>query len=113
MEFWGGGGGGGETQLEGGNPSAPPPPPPPSVCNPGVPEKIIKERTGHRSTDGLHVYEKKSQNQHQAVSQILSSNFKHRTSYIHEMKKVNSSPFACAQLIYFNNLKLSTSHNIQ
>ena len=39
----------------------------------GVLEKIIKEWTGHHSTDGLWVYKRTSENQHQAVSQILSS----------------------------------------
>ena len=39
----------------------------------GVPEKIIKERTGHRSLDALHVYEHTTSTQHQAVSTILGS----------------------------------------
>lgn len=59
----------------------------------GVPEKIIKERTGHRSTDGLRVYERTSQNQHRAVSQILSS--KQRTSYIQEIENVSSTASSC------------------
>ena len=39
----------------------------------GVPEKIIKERTGHRALDALHVYEHTTSTQHQAVSTILGS----------------------------------------
>ena len=39
----------------------------------GVPEKIIKERTGHRSLEALHVYERTTSVQHQAVSTILGS----------------------------------------
>ena len=39
----------------------------------GVPEKIIKERTGHRFLDALHVYEHSTSTQHQAVSTILGS----------------------------------------
>ena len=38
-----------------------------------VPEKIIQERTGHRSIEGLRLYERTSEKQHQAVSNILSS----------------------------------------
>ena len=67
------------------------------LYNAGVPEKIIKEQTGHRSTDGLRVYERTSQNQHQAVSKILSS--KQPTSYVQEMESVransSASPSPC------------------
>ena len=37
-----------------------------------VPEKIIKERTGHRSLEVLRLYERTTSNQHQAVSKVLS-----------------------------------------
>ena len=33
----------------------------------GVPEKIIKERTGHRSLEALRLYERTTSNQHQAA----------------------------------------------
>ena len=61
------------------------------LYNAGVPEKIIKEQTGLRSTNGLRVYKRTSQNQHQAVSKLLSS--KQRTSYVQEMEilRANSS----------------------
>ena len=39
----------------------------------GVPEKIIKEQTGHRSLEALHIYEHATSMQHQAVSAILGS----------------------------------------
>ena len=39
----------------------------------GVPEKLIQERTGHRSLEALRSYERSSASQHQAVSQILSA----------------------------------------
>ena len=39
----------------------------------GVPEKIIQERTGHRSLEGLRSYEQSNAQQHQAVSTILSA----------------------------------------
>ena len=37
-----------------------------------VPEKIVKERTGHRSLTALRMYECTSSAQHKAVSSILS-----------------------------------------
>ena len=39
----------------------------------GVPEKQIQERTGHRSLDALHVYERTSEAQHRAVTSVLCS----------------------------------------
>ena len=39
----------------------------------GVPEKIIKERTGHRSLESLRMYEKTNTSQHKAVCNILTS----------------------------------------
>ena len=38
-----------------------------------VPEKLIKERTGHRSIDALRVYEHESLTQEQAVSLVVAS----------------------------------------
>ena len=38
-----------------------------------VPEKLIKERTGHRSIDALRVYEHESLAQQQAVSSVVAS----------------------------------------
>ena len=42
----------------------------------GVPEKIIKERTGHLSLESLRMYERTTSHQHKAVSTILSSDKK-------------------------------------
>ena len=39
----------------------------------GVPEKVIQERTGHRSLEALRVYEHTSARQHQVVSNLLSA----------------------------------------
>ena len=39
----------------------------------GVPEEIIQQHTGHRSTKALRVYKRTTLEQHQAVSNILSS----------------------------------------
>ena len=41
--------------------------------NAQVPEKIVQERSGHRSLDSLGCYERTSKEQHQAVSSILFS----------------------------------------
>ena len=38
-----------------------------------VPEKVIQERTGHRSLEALWLYEKTTTEQHQAVAQVLGS----------------------------------------
>ena len=39
----------------------------------GVPEKIIQERTGHRSLKALRMYERTTTSQHIAVSNVLSA----------------------------------------
>ena len=52
----------------------------------GVPEKIIKERTGHRSLECLRMYERTSTKQHKAVSRVLSSTS--GTNYSMEMSNI-------------------------
>ncbi len=44
-----------------------------SATEMGVPEKVIQERTGHRSLEALRTYERTNTNQHLAVSKVLSS----------------------------------------
>ena len=39
----------------------------------GVPERIIQQRTGHRSLDALRLYERPTEQQQQAVSSVLAS----------------------------------------
>ena len=41
----------------------------------GVPEKVIQERTGHRSLEALRIYKRTNTQQHQMVSSILSAPF--------------------------------------
>ena len=41
-----------------------------------VPEKIIQERTGHRSVKALRLYERTTEKQHQDVSEVLSARSK-------------------------------------
>ena len=43
------------------------------MYNSSVPEKIIQERTGHRSLEALRMYERINQQQHQVVSNVLST----------------------------------------
>jgi hypothetical protein len=62
-----------------------------------VPEKIIQERTGHRSLECLRMYERTSEKQQQAVSNILSSSS--QSTYETQVAKLNS----CSQNITFNS----------
>ncbi len=39
----------------------------------GAPEKLIQERTGHRSIEALRTYEQLDEVQHKAVSTMLSN----------------------------------------
>ena len=39
----------------------------------GVPERIIQQRTGHRSLDALRLYERPTEKQQQAISSVLAS----------------------------------------
>ena len=55
----------------------------------GVPEKIIKERTGHRSFEALRMYERTNESQHKAVSSLLCAPSK--TLHGTEMQRVMSS----------------------
>ena len=51
----------------------------------GVPEKVIQERTGHRSLEALRIYERSDSQQHQAVSNILSSSSDNYTDQRHSV----------------------------
>lgn len=57
-----------------------------------VPEKIIQERTGHRSLECLRMYERTSEKQHQAVSNILSSSS--QSTYHTQITKIDSQNIA-------------------
>ena len=69
----------------------------------GVPEKIIQERTGHRSLEGLRSYERSNEQQHQAASAILSAPkqqmyaySKHSATFRRETNAVNLQPSCLA-----------------
>ena len=70
----------------------------------GVPEKLIQERTGHRSLEALRSYERSNADQHQTVSAILSAPqqqmYRHTTetrSLFHSMQ---------------SSIELEPSHNL-
>ena len=50
----------------------------------GVPEKLIQERTGHRSLEALRVYERTNKAQHKAVSSTLSAT--KQVAYSHQVR---------------------------
>ena len=52
-----------------------------------VPEKIIQERTGHRTATALRLYERTTADQHQAISNILGS--KDSVSYPSVLQQYN------------------------
>ena len=55
-----------------------------------VPEKLIQSRTGHRSTEAFRFYERPSHDQHQAVSNILTSS-EHQKSFSKELSTIQSA----------------------
>ena len=76
----------------------------------GVPEKIIKERTGHRSLDALHVYEHTTSTQHQAVSTILGS--RNKISF-QEALSTSSVPSTAPANNIFNNCSVQVIQTTQ
>ena len=81
------------------------------LYNAGVPEKIIKERTGHRSLEALRMYEQTSEKQHLAVSRILSGSSD--TSFNLEMMKTttNNSYSKAQPVMNFNNCQVTITYN--
>ena len=61
-----------------------------SLFTAGVPEKIIQQRSGHLSLQGLRHYERVTQQQQLAVSRVLSSS--ENTSFDSELEKVSDTP---------------------
>ena len=85
----------------------------------GVPEKIIQERTGHRSLECLRMYEQTSDSQHTAVSKILSSS--QETTFNGEISKLKQQSSAvsshvqstsCMPTMNFNNCSVNINYNI-
>ena len=60
----------------------------------GVPEKVIQERTGHRSLEALRVYERTNSDQHQIVSNILTNS--HERHYTQQSITSKRSTAACS-----------------
>ncbi len=76
-----------------------------------VPEKMIQERTGHRSLAALRVYERTTQQQHRAASAVLASstqlNYQQQIQQqsICQPSAVTSSSTATGMNFNFSNLK--------
>ena len=70
----------------------------------GVSEKLIQERTGHRSLEALRSYERSNAGQHQTVSAFLSA--PQQQMYRHTTK--TSSLFHSMQ----SSIELEPSHNL-
>ncbi len=56
----------------------------------GVPERIIQQRTGHRSIEGLRMYERVTDEQENAVSKILTGESRHFDSCVSTLKESES-----------------------
>ena len=73
----------------------------------GVPEKIIKERTGHHSLEALYIYEHTTFKQHQAVSSILASKkemtFQEAMLAPSSLSSVSAAPTSSTPTNIFNN----------
>ena len=79
----------------------------------GVPEKIIQERTGHRSIESLRTYEHTSEKQQLAVSKVLTS--KTEVNFQSEIKNIEAH---CSQSfsnttpgMSFNNCQVNINYN--
>ena len=81
----------------------------------GVPENIIKERTGHRSVEALRIYEHTTKKQLMAVSKILT--ICQKTTFESALKKeeltYNTSPFHPASDSTVNKFSNCTVHIYQ
>ena len=58
------------------------------MYNKGAPEKLIQERTGHRSLEALRAYERTNSSQHQAVSNLSTTTSNH---YMQEIVRVQAN----------------------
>ena len=76
----------------------------------GVPEKLIQERTGHRSLEALRMYERTNAQQHQAISAVLSASHSESTLY-HQASEKRILVFLTLFLKY-NQLSLLHHHLI-
>ena len=56
-----------------------------------VPEKIIKEVTGHKSSKALAIYERPTVEQKRAVSNVLIAGPSSSKSYLDEVRKIQGS----------------------
>ena len=74
-----------------------------------VPEKIIQQRTGHRSLVAMRAYERATEKQHQAVSSVLatvpqSSSTSYTNQYLRSKEVVNFQQPLSGSSITFQGL---------
>lgn len=77
-----------------------------------VPEKLIQSRTGHRSLDALRLYERPSHEQHQAVSNVLTSAVPQR-SFGDELTNIQSTAEPSGVVSMVGNRSLTKSTVVQ
>ena len=78
-----------------------------------VPEKLIKERTGHRSLDALRTYERASRAQQQTVSSVIAStdhvDFHGKAKAISGLQSYETAT-TTLDTVYKEEFKCSTNH---
>ena len=67
-----------------------------------VPERLIQQRTGHRSMEALRVYERTTGEQHRTISAILSSSNSLQYSETNHLHRTSSSNISCAPTVTFH-----------
>ena len=81
-----------------------------TMYNSGVPEREIQERTGHRSLEALRTYEHTGEQQHQAVSNMLSSTVERPyTSHLSAVCRASTS----RQIIHSSSVSSQSHSSIQ
>ena len=71
----------------------------------GVPEKLIQQRTGHRTLESLRMYERVTDKQHLAVSKVLTGE---KNTYEDAKRDIENSVFEGAEKVW----PISTNCNI-
>ena len=81
----------------------------------GAPEKVIQERTGHRSIEALRSYERSSESQHRAISSLLTSSGSSDSQLVyrqHTNTKSLNMPIPSAPSIYSQPMPSITLQNL-
>ena len=79
-----------------------------------VPEKLIKERTGHKNLDALRLYKRISSEQQKSVSNLMCSSSKpNEFQFSSPVGGNTSSAFSSSQIMFkdFNNFTFNITFN--